>query len=133
MTLPSSGSAILAVSIVFALLAVMAVGLRTWARKITSVKFGWDDWLIVITAVSIKLLIAYPSPSVSALGEIAHFPEKFVINKYTRYFALLQARSIYMELRFMLLVNPLELFLLFHLLFLKRQVLSSQNLFTQNI
>jgi len=83
MTLSSSGSAILAVSIVFTLLAIIAVGLRTWARSITSVKFGWDDWLIVITiilCVAGTALNIY-GVAVHALGEPleAISPTSFII------------------------------------------------------
>lgn len=39
-----------------AILAVIAVGLRAWARYISKVEFRWDDYLIILALVGLQAL-----------------------------------------------------------------------------
>lgn len=45
----SMKSQLYGIDISFTLLAVMAVGLRFWARARSAGSYGWDDWLVLVS------------------------------------------------------------------------------------
>ena len=45
---------IYAATIITCILALVAVGLRIWCRKLTKSGYGLDDWLVVVAGVGIR-------------------------------------------------------------------------------
>ena len=43
-----------AATIITCILAIVAVGLRIWCRKLTKSGYALDDWLVVVAGVSIR-------------------------------------------------------------------------------
>ena len=43
-----------AATIITCILAIVAVGLRFWCRKLTKAEYDWDDWLVVVAGVGIR-------------------------------------------------------------------------------
>ena len=58
------------VVIVFPLLSTMAGSLRLFSRKMSAAELGWDDWLLVLSLLSIGLVVLY---LVTCLNESFHF------------------------------------------------------------
>jgi type II secretory pathway component PulF len=48
-----------AVCVAFICISFIAIAFRFIARKVTGINYGWDDWLIILAAVS--ALIQYTS------------------------------------------------------------------------
>lgn len=70
------GAAIIATTVIFTLLAILAVILRFWARKLGEARFGWDDWLV---AAALLCALGYDglAPAGLRTGEGQH---QFMVN-----------------------------------------------------
>lgn len=54
---PSRGAEIIRISVILTLIATCAIALRCASRYLVARKFWWDDWVIILVAVSLSAKI----------------------------------------------------------------------------